>query len=225
MTTTGTYAFNPTLGEIVLNAYARIGVRRTSILANHLADAKTEANLLQAEWNNKQVNLWTVDLVSTVLVAGTASYDVGDETVMILDAYITVNGIDYVISPISRTEYSAIPDKTQQGRPTQFWFDRLENSTLYLWMVPDSNATYTLNYYRCKLIQDASLTNGTNLQITQLWLDAFAAGLAFRLARIYAPQLRDQLKLDYQEAWDVAASQNVENTPLYLTPGLEGYFR
>lgn len=225
MTTTGTYAFNPTLGEIVLNAYARIGVRRTSILANHLADAKTEANLLQAEWNNKQVNLWTVDLVSTVLVAGTASYDVGDETVMILDAYITVNGIDYVISPISRTEYSAIPDKTQQGRPTQFWFDRLENSTLYLWMVPDSNATYTLNYYRCKLIQDASLTNGTNLQITQLWLDAFAAGLAFRLARIYAPQLRDQLKLDYQEAWDIAASQNVENTPLYLTPGLEGYFR
>lgn len=225
MTTSGTYTFNPALGEIVLNAFARIGVRRTAILAGHLADAKTEANLLQAEWNNKQVNLWTVDLVSTALTAGTASYDVGDETVMILDAYITNNSIDYVIAPISRTEYSAIPDKTQQGRPTQFWFDRLENSILYLWPVPDSNGPYTLNYYRCKLIQDADLANGLNLQVTQLWLDAFAAGLAFRLARIYAPQLREQLKTDYQEAWNIAASQNVENTPLYITPGLSGYYR
>ena len=184
-----------------------------------------EANLLLAEWNNRQVNLWAVDLVSATLVSGTASYDVGDETVMILDAYINVNDIDYVLSPISRTEYAAIPNKTQEGRPTQFWFDRLEDSILYLWMVPDDNGPYTLNYYRCKLVQDANLVNGENIQIPQLWLDAFAAGLAFRLARIYAPQVRDQRKLEYDEAWSVAATQNVENVPLYITPGLNGYFR
>jgi len=225
MTTTGTYDFNPSLGEVVLNAFARIGVRRTSILASHMQDARIEANLLQAEWNNKQVNLWTVDLVTQALTAGTASYDVGDETVMILDAYISVNSIDYMIAPISRTEYAAIPDKTQQGRPTQYWFDRLQNSDLTLWTVPDSNSTYTLNYYRCKLIEDAAVADGTNLAIPQLWLDAFVAGLAYRLARIYAPQMRDARKAEYDESWNVAAAQNVENTPLYITPGLGGYYR
>jgi hypothetical protein len=49
MTTTGTVTFNPSLGELVLNAYSRIGIRRTSLLASHLADARIEANLLQAE--------------------------------------------------------------------------------------------------------------------------------------------------------------------------------
>lgn len=225
MTTTGTTSFNPSLGEIVLNAYGRIGIRRASLLSGHLADARIEANLLQAEWNNKQVNLWKVGLVSVALVAGQASYDVDDNVVMILDAYITTGGVDYVISPISRTEYSAIPVKTQQGRPTQFWFDRLENELLYLWMVPDANSTYTLNYYCCRLIEDAALTGGTNVEIPQLWLDAFAAGLAYRLARIYAPEMRDARKAEYDEAWAIAATQNVENVPLSIVPGVTGYYR
>ena len=225
MTTTGTYAFNPPLGELVLNAYARIGVRQTSILASHMADARIEANLLQAEWNNKQVNLWTVDLIEEALVQGVGEIDVDDNTVMILDAYISVEDIDTMIFPISRTEWAALPDKLQEGRPTQFWFDRLEDSVLQLWPVPDDNGPYVLKYYRCKLIQDAALRDGANVQIPQLWLDAFAAGLAYRLARIYAPQLRESLKMDYKEAWEVAAAQNTENVPMFIAPGLSGYFR
>lgn len=224
MTTSGTVSFNPSLGEIVLDAYARIGVRRPSILASHLADAKMEANLLQAEWNNRQVNLWTVELETQTLTSGTASYDVDDDIVMILDAYVTSGGIDYTIYPISRTEYSAIPNKTQQGRPIQFWFNRLENASLTLWMVPETN-NYTLNYYCCRLIEDAALTNGTNMQIPQLWLDAYAAGLAYRLSRIYAPQMRAERKAEYDEAWNIAAAQNVENVPLSIMPGVAGYYK
>jgi len=227
MTITGTTAFNPSLGEIVLNAFARIGMRRTALLANHMQDAYTEANLLQAEWNNKQVNLWKVDAtpVQVALTQGTASYSIPSNVVMILDAYINTGGTDYIIQPISRTEYSAIPVKTQQGRPTQFWFDRLESPTLYLWMVPDANSTYTLNYYSCTLIDDSALADGQTADIPQLWLDAYAAGLAFRLARIYAPQMRDQLKMDYMEAWNTAATQNIENVPLSIVPGTYGYFK
>lgn len=219
------YCFNPSLGELVLNAYSRIGIRRTSILAGHLADARIEANLLQAEWNNRQVNLWTVDLESVALTLGTGTYDVDDSTVMILDAYITTGGLDYIIFPISRTEYASIPNKTTRGRPSQFWFDRLTNSDITLWPVPDANATYTLNYYRCRLIQDAALEDGGNVEIPQLWLDCFAAGLAFRLARIYAPQMRLDRKAEYDEAWNIAATQNVENVPLSIIPGVAGYFR
>src|SRR5208337_3754683 len=58
----GTYNFSPGLGECVLNAFSRIGVRRTEILQTHLADARMEANLLLAKFGTKQPNLWAVDL-------------------------------------------------------------------------------------------------------------------------------------------------------------------
>lgn len=225
MTTSGTYDFNPSLGELVLNAYGRIGIRRPSILASHMQDARMEANLLLAEWNNRQVNLWTVDLQSTALTAGTASYTVSPETVMILDAYITVSDTDIMIFPISRTEYAALPAKTMEGRPTQFWFDRLESPTITLWPVPDLDSTYTLNYYRCKLVEDAEYAGGLNVEIPQLWLDAFAAGMAYRLSRIYAPQLKQDRKAEYDEAWAIAATQNTENVPLNIVPGMTGYWR
>ncbi len=67
--------------------------------------------------------------------------------------------------------------------------------------------------------------NGETIEVPQLWLDAFAAGLAYRLSRMYAPQMRDVRKAEYDEAWLIAATQNVENTPLFITPGLTGYYR
>jgi len=229
MTTTGTTAFNPALGEIVLNAFGRIGVRRPELLATHMQDARVESNLLQAEWNNRGVNLWKVDQQTQVLTQGTATYSVPTDTVMILDAYLETgtapDTTDLIIFPISRTEYASIPDKGVQARPTQFWFDRLESPTITLWPTPDGNGPYTLVYYRYGLIQDAALVDGTTVDIPQLWLDAFAAGLAYRLSRIYAPEQKQDRKMDYDEAWTIAATQNVENTPLYIVPGTAGYWR
>ena len=46
MTTSGTYSFNPSLGEVVLNAFARCGIRRTSLAQEHMSDARFEANLM-----------------------------------------------------------------------------------------------------------------------------------------------------------------------------------
>ena len=70
MTTSGTYTFNPSLGEIVLNAYARCGVRRTAIMQEHMTDARFETNLMLSSWANQGVNLWEVVLISVPLVQG-----------------------------------------------------------------------------------------------------------------------------------------------------------
>jgi hypothetical protein len=64
-----------------------------------------------------------------------------------------------------------------------------------------------------------------DIEIPYLWFDAFVAGLAYRLARIYNPQLEQIRKADAEEAWQQAASQNVENVDLYISPGLAFYFR
>lgn len=228
MTTSGTYTFNPSLGEVVLNAYARIQVRRTEIEVSHMQDARMESNLLLAgPLGNLQPNLWTVDLQTVSLVQGTATYTVPAETIMILDAYISYGNptIDRMIFPISRTEYASYPNKTQQGTPSVFWYDRLIAPTITLWSVPDGNSTYTLKYYRVRQIQDAEFTNAQTIEVPFLWLDAFTAGLAHRLSRIYAPQLEQIRKMDAEEAWSLAAKQGVENVPMMIVPSIGGYFR
>jgi len=230
MTTSGTYTFNPSLGEIVLNAYARCGVRRTALMQEHMTDARFETNLMLSSWANQGVNLWEVVLISVPLIQGQTTYTVPSKVVMILDAVIqqntgTSSQFDRVIMPISRTEYSQTPNKLQQAPPTVFWFDRLINPTITLWPVPDQTSTYTLNYYAVTQIQDSDLTDAQTVDIPYRWLDAMASGLAARLSAIYAPERMQMLDAKAQQAYTIAATQDTENVPLYIMPGLSGYFR
>lgn len=138
---------------------------------------------------------------------------------------------DRVILPISRTEYSSQPDKFTQTIPTSVWFDRTINPTVTLWPVPDGNGPYVLFYYAMQQIQDAVMPGGVGLDVPNRFLPAFAAGLAYKLARKFPTNLVKagiavgELKVDYDEAWTLAAQQDVEDVPLYVIPGLTGYMR
>jgi len=230
MASSGTYNFSLSNGEAVLAALERCQVRAPSIRQEHMVTARREINLLLAEAANKQVNLWKVVQVSTDLAGGTATYDVTPQTVMILDAWITTNAgsstaNDRYITPFSRTDYASLSNKSTQGAPTVYWFDRLIAPTVTLWPVPDASSTYQFNYFSCVQMFDANLTGGETPDLPYLWLDWLVAGLAHRLSRVYAPQLEQLRKADAMEAWQVAATQGVENVPIYLTPGIGGYYR
>ena len=226
MTTSGTYAFNPALGEIVLYAYQNIGVRPTSVLQEHMESARMATNMMLSRWSNQGVNLWAVDPVTEPLIQGQTTYAVDGNTVMVLDAYTTTSsGIDRVIMPISRTEYASYPNKTQQGFPTSYWYDRLISPTLTLWPVPDGSSATILKYYRVRQVQDSNLQNGENAEIPYRWLECFADGLTYRLARIWAPQMAQMLKAQADESYQIAAIQDVEDVPTYISPMISGYFR
>jgi hypothetical protein len=230
MTTSGTYTFNPSLGELTLYSYNLCGLRNTSLLQEHMESARMATNLMLARWSNQGVNLWAVDLVSVPLVQGQETYSVASDTVMILDAYMEIdNGsgppIDRIILPISRTEYASYPNKEQQGFTTTFWFDRLISPTVTLWPVPDGSSAQYLKYYRVRRLQDSALTSGQTVEIPYLWLEAFALGLAQRLAMIWAPDRVQMLKPLADEAYMIAAEQNVEQAQQYISPMISGYFR
>lgn len=230
MTTSGTYAFNPSLGELTLYAYNMAGMRNTALLQEHMQAAKMATNMMLASWANQGVNLWAVDLISVPLVQGQATYNVDGNTVMILDAYMEIdNGasqpIDRIILPISRTEYASYPNKEQQGFTTTFWFDRLISPTITLWPVPDGTSAQYLKYYRVRQIQDANFISGQTVEIPYLWLEAFADGLAFRLAKIWNPQIAPALKAVADQSYDIAARQNVEQAQQYISPQISGYYR
>lgn len=230
MATSGTYTFNPSLGELTLYAYNLVGIRNTALLQEHLEAARMAANLMLARWSNQGVNLWAVDLITTSLVSGQATYNVDANTVMILDAYMaTTSGtqeIDRIILPVSRTEYASYPNKEQEGFPTVYWFDRLLSPTITLWPVPNTTTgPQELKYYRVRRLQDANLSGAQEVEIPYLWMEAFAYGLAARLAMVWAPEKVALMKPFADEAYDIAASQNVEQAQQYISPQLAGYFR
>jgi hypothetical protein len=230
MTSSGTYNWSLSIGEGVLAAYERIQIRSPSLRAEHFTTATREINLLFAEWGNKQVNLWKVVQDQITLTAGVATISVPVTTVLILDATINTNqGSQFgqtnrYVTQFSRTEYASLSNPNAPGPPTQFWFDRLLSPNVTFWPVPDNNGPYTFNYWRVDRIQDANLANAETPDIPYLWLDAMVAGMAHRLARVYAPQLEAVRKSDAGEAWTVAAAQNIEVANVSLVPPLRRYY-
>ncbi len=125
--TTGTYTFDPTGAEIVLDAFGRCQIRPSEITQSHMFTARMKLNLLLSEWSNNQVNLWEVDLQSIPLVQGTATYNVPTETVMILDMYVTYGSpaTDRYLNPLSRLRgiprnTGSIVSSTRRSRFTSF---------------------------------------------------------------------------------------------------------
>lgn len=229
MTASGTYTYNPSLGELTLYAFNLCGIRNTALLQEHMESARMAANLLLGRWSSEGVNLWMVNLQTIPLVAGQAEYNLPANNIVMLDTYIETDDgsgppIDRLILPISRTEYASYPNKEQQGFPTTYWQNRLISSTVTLWPVPDGTQT-SLKYYQVCQIDDANFSNGQTVNIPVYFLEAFAYGLAQRLAMMWAPEKVAMLKPLADEAYAIAAQQNVETAQQYISPMISGYFR
>ena len=229
MTASGTYNYNPSLGELTLYAFNLCGIRNTAILQEHMESARMAANLLLGRWSSEGVNLWMVNLQTIPLVAGQAEYSLPANNIVMLDTYIETDDgsgppIDRLILPISRTEYASYPNKEQQGFPTTYWQNRLISSTVTLWPVPDGTQT-SLKYYQVCQIDDANFTDGQTVNVPVYFMEAFAFGLAQRLAMIWAPDKVMMLKPLADESYNIAVQQNVETAQQYISPMISGYFR
>jgi hypothetical protein len=127
--------------------------------------------------------------------------------------------------PISRTEYDSIPDKYTQGRPTTFWFERTIAPNLHIWQPPPSGTPYAIGVHSMRQIQDANPVGGQTLDLPNRMLPVLCAELCAFLAEKYAPT-QFEAKLQLAEAmWTRASLEDVEHVPLFITPGLSGYYR
>jgi hypothetical protein len=227
ITTSKTFEFLPSLGEIVLNAFGRCQMRPSEITQSHMFTARMAANLLLSEWSSLQPNLWEVELQTFPLLQGIGTYSVPAQTVMVLDLYISFGNptTDRYLMPVSRTEYASYPNKTQQGFPNVYWYDRLVSQTITFWYVPDGNGPYVAKFYSVRQTQDTDVTNGQQPEVPYRFFEAFCAGLAWKLSETYAPQMEDKLFNRYQRVWQIAAGNDTENVSIYITPGLSGYWR
>jgi hypothetical protein len=224
MTTSGTTAFNLDLTEVVEEAFERAGSElRTGY---DLRTARRSLNLMFAEWANKGLNMFTYEQGSITLVPGTATYNLPADTVDLLEHVIrtgagnTATQADLTITRISVSTYATIPNKLQQARPIQVWIQRLvDNPSITVWPVPDSSQTYTFVYWRLRRIQDAG--NGVNtMDLPFRFLPCMVAGLAYHLA-LKVPGGGERLmvlKQQYDEAWDLASSEDREKAAVRFVP-------
>jgi hypothetical protein len=224
MATSGTAAFNMDLTELVEEAFERAGSEMRS--GYDLRTARRSLNLMFTDWSNRGINLWTVEQGSQVLTAGTGTYTLPADTVDLLehvirtDAGSSANQADLSVSRVSVSTYASIPNKLTTGRPVQIYIDRQTSApSINLWPTPDTAQTYTLVYWRLRRIQDAG--NGVNtMDVPFRFLNCLTAGLAYYLALKLPNGLEriSLLKQQYDEAWELAATEDREKATFQLVP-------
>ena len=219
MATSGTTAFDLSIDDLVEEAFERCGIRMTA--GYQLNSARRSLNLLFLDWANRGLNLWTIEQDTKALTAADASVSLGADTVNVLSAVIrTGSGTsqqDVNIQRISRQEYLNLPNKNTQGRPSQFYVERSNTPTAYLYPAADGN--YTLVYYRIRRIEDAG--GYTNVaDVNYRFLPCLVSGLAYQLSLKYAPERTPGLKQIYEEDFQRASVEDRDTASARFVPSI-----
>jgi hypothetical protein len=228
MATSNSTAFNMEFTEIAEEAFERAGREMRS--GYDLKTARRSMNLLTIEWQNRGINMWTIDEGTINLVKGkTTPYDLPADTIDLLEHQIRTGSgnaatqTDLSISRISVSTYASIPNKLTQGRPIQLYIERLrDNPKVNVWPLPDTN-DYVLYYWRMRRIQDA----GSGVETADMnfrFFPCLVAGLAYYIA-MKLPEMTERvplLKSVYDEQFALAAGEDREKTSARFTPRI-GY--
>ena len=157
MTTSGTTAFDMDFTEIAEEAWERAGREMRS--GYDLRTARRSMNLMTIEWQNRGINLWTIEEGTVTLTKSTSQYTLPADTIDLIEQVIRTNSgntstqSDLTLNRIGVSTFASIPNKLTEGRPIQMWIDRQRDApVLNLWPVPDKNDTYIIAYWRLRRI-------------------------------------------------------------------------
>lgn len=223
MPTSGTTTFDMDFTELAEEAWERAGREMRS--GYDLRTARRSMNLLTIEWQNRGINLWTIDEGTVNLTVGESRYTLPADTIDLLEHVIRTGDQNYntqfdlPITRISVSTYAAIPNKFHRGRPIQILIERLRDAPqVVVWPAPDEDA-YSLHYWRMRRIEDA----GSGVEVADVnfrFLPSLVAGLAYYIA-MKDPQLYERvpmLKQVYEEQFMLASGEDREKTPARFVP-------
>jgi hypothetical protein len=133
MTTSGSTLFNLEFTEIAEEAWERAGREMRS--GYDLRTARRSMNLMTIEWQNRGINMWTMEQGVITLTPGLSTYALPTDTIDLLEHVIRTGQnvastqADLTISRISVSTYATIPNKLQQARPIQVFIQRMSGET------------------------------------------------------------------------------------------------
>jgi hypothetical protein len=212
----------PDLSELFEEAFERAGLELQS--GYDLKTIRRSLNLLTLEWQNRGLNLFTIEAGTLPLVVGQATYTMPADTVDLLEHQLrsgTGNSqLDTALERISVSTYAQQAQKQLSGRPTQVFVQRLATEvTVTLWPVPSE--AFTLSFYRLRGISGMEGGISGGAAIPPRFVPALVAGLAFHIStkRPEAAQRAVALKAEYEEAFRLAADADQERSSLFISPG------
>jgi hypothetical protein len=220
MTTSGSKDFELDVAEYIEEAFERCGLEvRTGY---DLKTAKRSLNLMLAEWANRGLNQWTIKQRSLSLTQADGEYDLGTDVIDVLSVVVRRSNTDYALDRVSRDTFISIPNKTTQGRPSQFFLDRQLTPNLKVWPVPE-NSTDTIIYDALTRMDDGDAQVNT-MDMPFRFYPCLAAGLAYYISMKRAPQRIQLLKAVYEEEFERAMAEDRDRSSFNIVPQYE-YFR
>ena len=220
MAVSGSTDFNIDAAEVIQEAYERCGLQE--VTGKDLRTAVRSMNLLFAEWANRGLNLWTVTLGTQSTTASDNDYSLATNIIDVLEVSLRdSNNIDQSLTRISRSDYHLLPNKSSEGKPAQFYFERTTTPTLFLYPTPDLS-TYTVRYYFLKRLDDIDLPSD-DPNVSFRFLPCLVAGLACYIAMKKAPDRIQILKAVYDEEFERARQEDRDRASFSAVPG-RAYF-
>jgi len=220
MATSGSTDFELDVADYIEEAFERCGLEvRTGY---DLKTARRSLNLMLAEWANRGLNQWTIEQRTFTVTQGDSETDLGTDVIDILSVVVRRSSTDYALERVSRDEFLNIPNKTTQGRPTQFFLDRQITPNLKIWPAPE-NSTDVIIYDALTRIEDADTQTNT-IEVPFRFYPCLTAGLAYYIALKRAPQRIQLLKAVYEEEIERAMIEDRDRASFNVVPQYE-YFR
>lgn len=224
MPTSGSSDFILTAREVIdfaLKKLRVIGVTQTATAAQ-ATGAQRELNLMLKGWQ-KYPSLWKIEQNSVALIANTASYilTAQDPDRVYSARYRNTSGQDLPMILLSREEYFDLPNKTNNGLPTQYYIDYQRDApVLYVWPVPASVTTETIQLTSQRAIEDVDALDN-DLDVKVEFLEVVGFNLASRLADDYGrtgeivTRIIERAQFLLEEALDEDREDEVRFVPGY----------
>ena len=220
MAVSGSKNFELDVAEYIEEAFERCGLEvRTGY---DLKTAKRSLNLMLAEWANRGLNQWTIKQRTQTLTQADGEYDLGTDVIDVLSLVVRRDNTDYALTRVSRDTFLSIPNKTTQGRPSQFFLDRQITPNLKIWPIPE-NSTDVIYYDALTRMDDADAQVNT-LDMPFRFYPCLAAGLAYYIALKRVPNRLQLLKAVYEEEFERAMTEDRDRASFNVVPQYQ-YFR
>jgi hypothetical protein len=192
----GTYSFDPDLAEYFDEAYERAGVDPVAIGQDFITSALRSIKFLFSEWQTLGIRQFQITQTTQATTAGMASFTLPTGASDIVNMVLRRSGRDTPMNRISRMEFIEIANKTENGRPDRFFVDRQYNQVVVnLWRRGENTTDIILYDYYRRISDPGRMAN--TLQLPVHMLDAFASGLAMRLAQKFKPERYATLAIEY----------------------------
>ena len=220
MTLSGTSDFELDVAEYIEEAFERCGLEvRTGY---DLKTAKRSLNLMLAEWANRGLNQWTIKQRSFTSTQGDGDISISADVIDVLSVVVRRSNTYYALDRVSRDTFLSIPNKTSQGRPSQFFLDRQTTPVLQIWPRPENNTDVVI-YDALTRMNDADGQTNT-LDMPFRFYPCLAAGLAYYISMKRAPNRVQLLKAVYEEEFERAMTEDRDRSSFNVVPQYQ-YFR